>query len=820
MDVVLERLTALSPDKLREEVMRNGLKCGPITATTRALFEKKLARAILQQQGWDSSAPCGPEQGDASPYGPQTGGEENNPTEEQAQTCGSTVEELSSQTDGQSPPTNTQGTPTLYYGVCPLWEEGSPRNDKVLVFVSKKEALKAVRLMKGARFKAFSSLHHAEEFSRGTCDYCPSLTKPAADGSTPPGAEAMSRERANTFQTPRTQDLTAKLRKAVEKGDQSAFNDLVWSNPRYLIGAGDNPTIVQEGCRYNVLHVAAKENRPEMARLVLETLQDPQFMRLMYPDDQESMLWERIRYLTDLYLNTPDKGSCETPLHFACKFGCSEVVNVLCSYPDTDKHGKNKYGQQPSSVICERKNKSKEVKQKIKGYLEDRYYIPLLRAADNSSQPVIGAPWSPEPLEPISDLLVPSLIGSPTDPVMEVRAFSGPFSPSKAEEFRRMWKTPPRDQAEHFCCILKSDPERGAERVGRELAHANGLPWAEYWEFLGCFVDLSSEEGLQKLDEYLTRKDFSEPETQTCNPFRTPSPGKSVSVGALLGEEADGREQVKRENSALSGPEHPPQCQKTPKEDQPHPKPPYTHPSPVLNLMAEFEQMSTEGPPQRLGQGVDPHIPSRSSGASLIPPNATHPSHLEPGISQRTSKRREVGAEVKEEVEEEEEVEDRCSLDSEEYLTADESSGEVLVRRHGLCSRSASWDSLNSTASSSSSYKSIENWQEDCALQTPPNCRKGLFINGDSPTRLDREVLAAMVDVEIPPQMYPGIQQWRSTMQLYPSSERHSWPSPVGVKSSAGVLLTLGKFSPTPYSPAHASFIHCTRHMHDSDYPV
>lgn len=65
---------------------------------------------------------------------------------------------------------------------------------------------------------------------------------------------------------------------------------------------------MQEGCRYNVLHIAAKENQAETARLILETLQNPEFMRLMYPDDQEDMLWQRISYIVDLYLNTPDKG--------------------------------------------------------------------------------------------------------------------------------------------------------------------------------------------------------------------------------------------------------------------------------------------------------------------------------------------------------------------------------------------------------------------------------------------------------------------------------------------------------------------------------
>lgn len=145
-------------------------------------------------------------------------------------------------------------------------------------------------------------------------------------------SEPGSRERANSYKNPRTQDLTAKLRRAVERGEEDTFSDLIWSNPRYLIGSGDNPTIVQvgllptplaaglggsgeaqslvslqEGCRYNVMHVAAKENQASICQLTLETLEDPAFMQLMYPDDAPDMLHKRICYILDLYLNTPDK---------------------------------------------------------------------------------------------------------------------------------------------------------------------------------------------------------------------------------------------------------------------------------------------------------------------------------------------------------------------------------------------------------------------------------------------------------------------------------------------------------------------------------
>lgn len=31
----------------------------------------------------------------------------------------------------------------------------------------------------------------------------------------------------------------------MEQGEEDTFSHLIWSNPRYLIGSGDNPTIVQ-----------------------------------------------------------------------------------------------------------------------------------------------------------------------------------------------------------------------------------------------------------------------------------------------------------------------------------------------------------------------------------------------------------------------------------------------------------------------------------------------------------------------------------------------------------------------------------------------
>ncbi|RXN18918.1 ankyrin repeat and LEM domain-containing 2 [Labeo rohita] len=563
--------------------------------------------------------------------------------------------------------------------------KGAAKSCSPHVYVNKTKALKVVMKLKGARFKAFTAKEDAENFAKGICvsPHKPSPEKTSAECLL--SSDAVNLEKANEFKSPRTQDLTAKLRKTVERGDEETFRELVWGNPRYLIGSGDNPTIVQEGCRYNVLHVAAKENQAGMARLLLETLEDPEFMRLMYPDDQELMLQQRIRYIVDLYLNTPDKASNETPLHFACKFGCPEVVDVLCSHPSIDKHCRNKYDQKPSAVICERKNKSKEVKQKIVEFLEDRFYVPLLRAADNTLHPVIGAPWCPDSPESCHQLHSPRrMMDSPKNPIMTVKAFAGPLNSSKAEEFHRLWKTPPRERAGYFHHILKTDSERGAERVGRELAHEMGHPWAEYWDFLSCFIDLSSEDGLKMLEEHLS--------------FTQDSPIKHSSTGRS----------DRSSRSFLNSPG-------AEEADEPRQ-------FPVCDLMQEFEKVL-----------VSSDLTDRSADSGCAADD------------------------------------DGSTCSSDEYFTADEDSDDGTAR--GTRVR------LDSSGSSGSSFKSTHSVTD---LQRGPALRHTarVFIVGNSPTKLDSDVLVALNDVEIEQNSHPTLVHWKNNVLSYPPSQRQSWPSP------------------------------------------
>jgi ankyrin repeat protein len=98
------------------------------------------------------------------------------------------------------------------------------------------------------------------------------------------------------------------------------------------------------------LHIAAKANKPQICELILNTIGHSKFLRLHYGDEEWRSNLNLAQIMLDLYLNTPDKGLNETPLHFAAKFGYKDVVRVLISYAQCIKTLQNKYEQMPIDV--------------------------------------------------------------------------------------------------------------------------------------------------------------------------------------------------------------------------------------------------------------------------------------------------------------------------------------------------------------------------------------------------------------------------------------------------------------------------------------
>ncbi|KAJ8728864.1 hypothetical protein PYW07_006560 [Mythimna separata] len=319
------------------------------------------------------------------------------------------------------------------------------------------------------------------------------------------------------------------LRKAIEAGLSCTVRDRVWDNPRFLVSSGNTPAIMQEGSRYNALHIAAKASNAEICNLILTTVGNPMFVQTLYGMDADpDSCKEFASILVDRYLNTPDKAINETPLHFAAKFGAEHVVDVLTSFPQCNRGAVNKYGEQAKDIICKRAtNCEAGVAHRIACMLQERYYVPVLHSEDGSAVPTIGKAFTPA--------VPPEINRDPLSPRYEIRAYAGPMEARAAELFRRRWKTPPRAPTpvcpgspapvaprvplSHYtkeCPAPPASPKpqafrlkeitKGLETVGRNLAEEMKVGWKEYWPFLDTFTDLRTPEGLTLLENYLKNK--------------------------------------------------------------------------------------------------------------------------------------------------------------------------------------------------------------------------------------------------------------------------------------------------------------------------
>uniref|UniRef100_A0A4D5RS20 Putative secreted protein n=1 Tax=Ixodes scapularis TaxID=6945 RepID=A0A4D5RS20_IXOSC len=448
--------------------------------------------------------------------------------------------------------------PVLYYGIALGAGTTTCDDDELpLVFADRTLALRCVKKYRGARFKTFSSREEAAQFS---------MQPAAVPVETSEVPAVLMGERSSPYRGPKSQDLVL-FRKMIEAGNAAAFQQTVWSNPRYLVSGGDTPTIVQEGFRYNALHVASMKGQSILVQLILETLQDLRLLELLYTDDAPDVRLRRMAYILDLYLNTPDKGRCETPLHFACKFGHIGAVELLLAQPLCDRNALNKFGQTARQMICERKTDAgAQVKKRMDNLFEDHFIVPIIRSEDNSVPALVGEPFSPEAppmgirfmlegtspagtslgttspgdrgaqvsfaaLSPILESRSPGSVDMspfPTvrnarDTPMSIVAAAGPMSPTEAQTMYHQYKTrlgschsliqtgmSPSASGPSLSVkdvspvhLRRADSEKGLECVGRSIARDLHVPWTEYWPFLGCWCNLATPEGLEKLENHL-----------------------------------------------------------------------------------------------------------------------------------------------------------------------------------------------------------------------------------------------------------------------------------------------------------------------------
>lgn len=372
----------------------------------------------------------------------------------------------------------------------------SDADKSLMIFENLVDAIEFCKKNKSAspRWKQVADTTEAETFSSHL------FTATVSDGSKDILTQMKNNRESIGWRMPKSQE-TVKLRKTIETGTTKEVHAIISSNPRFLIGSGDTPTVLQEGCRYNAFHIAAKADRPDMLSLVVHTLRSKSFMKMMYPNDTDKATESRMAFLIDLYLNMPDKTrTSETPLHFACKFGSVECVRLLLDQAECDRSVKNGEGLEAQEIICERAGKQPALVRKIKSLFEERFVIPILRDEDGDCLPRVGAPVTPKQLD--------SMLYSPQTRTprsgKRVSAIVGPVtSPVASEVMAELTSTRLRPTEMQ---IRRTDAEKGLESVVRQVARRYGVPWKERWDFLDCDVDLASSEGLKAFEKYLKRQ--------------------------------------------------------------------------------------------------------------------------------------------------------------------------------------------------------------------------------------------------------------------------------------------------------------------------
>ena len=437
----------------------------------------------------------------------------------------------------------------LYYGIS--LPENCHDEEKVDIkkfYTDKSEVMKILKQVKGTRFRVFKSQAEAEDFSQ--CSVPAVLVTP----SDPTPLSSPKPSDKCEFKSLKPQE-EVQFRKAIEKSpssDLESMMECIEENARYLVTPSDTPTILHQGPRHNAVHVAAKHGRLEAARLVLSHVTGG-LMARMYPTECPVQNQRRREHLVDMYLNMPDKGGGDTPLHLAAKFGRSELVHFLCSFHQTRLDQLNRNGETALAVVCSRAGDDKK-KEEITAVISGQLVIPVYSAEDTkqlgrpislkqaadlldtsgsehhhsshslSNSPLVQSSRARVTLTPdtrspmgMSPMVNSPLVNSPSvnspmmrSPMMRspmvnspqvgtISAVLGPVPACQAERLYRTWKvSPARERLE--------DPALGLERQGRQLAGREGVEWVEFWPWLGEYVDLTSQLGLDMLENHLEEK--------------------------------------------------------------------------------------------------------------------------------------------------------------------------------------------------------------------------------------------------------------------------------------------------------------------------
>lgn len=88
------------------------------------------------------------------------------------------------------------------------------------------------------------------------------------------------------------------------------------------------------------MHVASRCGNLHVVQKILDCITDLKWLENAY--DTNASIEHRAQFLLEAFLNTPDKSENNTPLHYACKYGFADIVEVLLSHSVCSPDPKNK----------------------------------------------------------------------------------------------------------------------------------------------------------------------------------------------------------------------------------------------------------------------------------------------------------------------------------------------------------------------------------------------------------------------------------------------------------------------------------------------
>ncbi|GFR07140.1 ankyrin repeat and LEM domain-containing protein 2 [Trichonephila clavata] len=300
------------------------------------------------------------------------------------------------------------------------------------------------------------------------------------------------------------------LHSLIRVGDVLKVNEFIWKHPNSLWNCGGIPSMTVGNIEFNALQAAVNHNYPLICQLILDTFEEPKFLKLIFPGKPMAFISRMMDVVIKMYLNSGSQSTGDTPLHYASKYGFIDCCKVLLADPLCNTTVRNHDGLTPEEIICACADEQIIVlKEDIQALFTDSMlYVPVFRS-ENNLPSFIGSPIKYKDL--YSRHLNVEEYKNASGSLL--KAFAGPMSLEKAELFYEGLKNPSslkhfkltRLQKSMISNVNVSDPEKGIERIGRRLADFLNIEWKEYFSAFNVFTNLCQKKGLRILEDCLRK---------------------------------------------------------------------------------------------------------------------------------------------------------------------------------------------------------------------------------------------------------------------------------------------------------------------------